>query len=287
MAGVFWHDGRWTTENPRLTGPMDHAFWLGSMVFDGARAIRGVVPDLDRHCRRVVESATRLGLRATMAAEEIEGLCREAVRRMPGDAVLYVRPMFFARQGLGALRPDPASTEFVLSVYDSPMPPAEGFSATFAPFRRPAPDMAPTDAKASCLYPNSARASAWAAERGFDNAVVLDHAGHVAEFATANLMAVRGGVVVTPKPNGSFLDGITRQRVVALLRDAGVEVREAPVTSAELETADEVFSTGNFGKVMPCTRLGDRALPAGPVGREARRLYFAWAEETSRVREAA
>lgn len=284
MAGIFWHDGTWSTEEPKLTGPMDHAFWLGSTVFDGARSIAGLAPDLDRHCARLVDSARRMGLRPTLAAEEIEALCRVAIRRMPRDAVLYVRPMFFARgAGLGTLRPDPANTAFVLAVYDSPLPSGGGFSATLAPFRRPAPDMAPTDAKASALYPNSARAVAWAAERGFDNAVVCDANGDVAEFATANLMAVHRGVVSTPAVNGSFLDGITRQRVIALLRGAGIEVRERVMRPEELETADEIFATGNYGKVQPCARYGMRALNAGPVAGEARRLYFAWAEETSRV----
>jgi branched-chain amino acid aminotransferase len=151
MAGVFFHDGAWTTEEPKITGPMDHAFWLGSAIFDGGRAIRGVAPDLDRHCARCVASARAMLMKPTKTPEEIEALCREGIRRMGPDATLYIRPMFFVRQGLGAARPDPDSTDFVLAIYDSPLPGFTGFSATMAPFRRPAPDMAPTDAKASCL----------------------------------------------------------------------------------------------------------------------------------------
>ena len=78
MAGVFWYDGQWSTEEPKVLGPMDHAFWLGSIVFDGARAIRGLVPDLDLHCQRVIRSARNMGMDPKIAAGEIEELCREA-----------------------------------------------------------------------------------------------------------------------------------------------------------------------------------------------------------------
>jgi branched-chain amino acid aminotransferase len=283
MAGVFWYGGQWMTEEPKLTGPMDHAFWLGSVVFDGGRAIKGVAPDLDRHSARCVESARKMLMKPTMTAQQIEELCREGIRRMGPEATLYVRPMFFVRKGLGAARPDPDSTDFCLALYDSPLPGFTGFSACLAPHRRPAPDQAPTDAKASALYPNGARATVWAVERGFENAVVCDAVGNVAEFASANLMFAKDGAVVTPIPNGTFLNGITRQRVLALLRAAGVPVEERSVRPEELETADEIFSTGNYAKVQPCTNYGGRALQPGPLARKARELYFDWAEANWRI----
>ncbi|MXP64709.1 branched-chain amino acid aminotransferase [Roseomonas sp. M0104] len=284
MAGVFWHDGKWMTEEPKVLGPMDHAFWLGSMVFDGARAIRGLVPDLDRHCARVIRSAEAMMMQPTLAADRIEALCREGVAKMPADAELYIRPMFFVRRGIGAAFPDPASTEFILSVYDAPLPDvSKGFSACLVPFRRPAADMAPTDAKASCLYPNSSRAAAAARARGFDNAVLCDFEGNVAEFATSNMMLVKDGVVMTPAVNGTYLAGITRSRVLTLLREAGIEARECVVTPAMLREADEIFATGNFGKVQYCTNFEGRTLPIGPVAQKARQLYFDWAERTSRM----
>ncbi|MCU0895262.1 MAG: aminotransferase class IV, partial [Rhodospirillales bacterium] len=101
--------------------------------------------------------------------------------------------------------------------------------------------------------------------------------GNVAEFGYMNLFFVGDGVVQTPAANGTFLNGITRQRVISLLRDAGVEVVERAVDFADLLGASEVFATGNYGKVLPCTRLEDRALPIGPVYRQARELYFAFA----------
>lgn len=283
MAGVFWYDGQWMTEEPKLTGPMDHAFWLGSVIFDGGRSIKGVAPDLDRHAARCVDSARKMLMKPTKTAAEIEALCREGIHRMGPEATLYVRPMFFVRKGIGSARPDPDSTDFVLAIYDSPLPDFKGFSACMVPHRRPAPDMAPTDAKASALYPNGARAAVWAAERGFENAVLCDALGNVAEFASANLMFAKDGVVITPAVNGTFLNGITRQRVLALLREAGVPVEERRVLPEELETADEIFSTGNYGKVLPCSNYNGRALQPGPLTRKARDLYFDWAEATWRI----
>jgi branched-chain amino acid aminotransferase len=141
--------------------------------------------------------------------------------------------------------------------------------------------MAPTDAKASALYANTARALREAKARGFDNAILLDAAGNVAEFATSNLFLVTAeGEVATPALNGTFLAGITRARVIALLADDGVQVVERTVRPEELDTAREIFSTGNYGKVTPCTRYEGRELPAGPVARQARDRYLAFTETT-------
>ena len=140
--------------------------------------------------------------------------------------------------------------------------------------------MAPTDAKASCLYPNSTRALREAKERGFDNAVVCDSRGGVAEFATANIFLVtQEGRVVTPVPNGTFLSGITRARVIGLLATEGVPVEERTVQPAELDVAAEIFNTGNFGKVTPCIRYESRSLQVGPIATLARERYMAFSAE--------
>jgi len=286
MAGVFWYDDVWTTEEPKIIGPMDHAFWLGSVIFDGARSVTGWAPDLDRHCARAVRSAQTMGMKPTKTPEEIEALCREGIRRMGPDATLYIRPMFFIRRGLGAARPDPDSTDFVLSLYDTPLPAWAGFSAMLSPFRKPAPDMAPTDAKAACLYPNGARATAWANERGHDMAVMSDVAGNIAEFASSNLWFAKDGVVVTPAVNHTFLNGITRQRVMTLLRGAGVTIEERAVRAEELDEADEIFSTGNYAKVLPVTRYNGRDIQIGHFAEQARDLYFSWMRAQAPVTEA-
>jgi branched-chain amino acid aminotransferase len=275
MAAIFWHDGRWYDEQPKLLGPLDHAMWMASVAFDGARAFDGLAPDLDRHCARLIDSTRNMLLEPTLSAGEVEALCREAIYRLPRGEPLYVRPMFYATRGF--VTPEPDSTEFALAVYASPMPEPRGLGCCFSSYRRPARDAAPTDAKASCLYPNMQRALVEAATRGFDNAITMDANGNIAELATANLWIAKDGVAMTPVCNGTFLNGITRQRVLQLLRDAGTPAIETTLTRRDVLDADEVFSTGNYGKVLPITRVEDRHYQAGYVYQKARDLYFEFA----------
>jgi branched-chain amino acid aminotransferase len=277
MAGraVTYFRGAWHEGNPPIMGPMTHAFWLSSVVFDGARAFEGVAPDLDLHCGRAIRSARSMMLKPCVTAGEVLELCQDGIARFPSGTPLYVRPMFFAEGGW--VDPDPETTQFVLAVYESPLPPASGFTACLSTRRRPLPASAPTEAKASALYPNAGLALKEAKGRGFDNAIMLDPIGNVAEFATSNLFIAKDGAVHTPIPNGTFLNGITRQRVIRLLRDAGIAVHERTIGWAEVLEADEVFSSGNYAKVVPVTRVEDRHLQPGPLGLTARRLYWDFA----------
>jgi branched-chain amino acid aminotransferase len=271
-------DGEWLEGNPPLIGPVSHAMWLGSTVFDGARWFDGVAPDLDLHCQRVNRSAVALGMRATMEAEAIEALAHEGLKKFDGKTAVYIKPMYWAEHGgYMSVPADPDSTRFCLCLFESPMIASTGFSVTVSPFRRPTYECAPTNAKAGCLYPNNGRAVMEAKSRGFDNALVLDMLGNVAETGTSNIFMVKDGVAFTPAPNGTFLSGITRSRAIRLLREAGTEVVEKCLSVADFMDADEIFSTGNHSKVVPIIRIEDRELQAGPVARNTRQLYMDWA----------
>jgi branched-chain amino acid aminotransferase len=186
--------------------------------------------------------------------------------------------MYWAeRASAMALPPDAESTRFALSLWEAPMRKPDGFSVTLSPFRRPTYESAPVDAKAGCLYPNNARAMLEANSRGFDNCLVRDAVGNVAELANSNIFMAKDGVVFTPIANGTFLAGITRRRVISLLRAAGVDVVEAAMRYEDFETADEIFSTGNASKVLPVTRIAERSLQPGPLFRKARALYWEFA----------
>jgi len=265
----------WVDGNPPLINAWSHGAWMGTIVFDGARAFEGVTPDLDRHCARMVGSIEALGMRVPYSAGELIELSLEGVRKFPNTSALYIRPMAWSEDGF--LAPNPDTTQFALSVVESPLPQPNGFGACLSSFRRPGPEVAPTEAKAACHYTNSGRAEREAKQKGFDNAVMLDPLGHVAEFATANLFIVKEGVVHTPVPNGTFLNGITRQRIIKLLRAIGLEVHERTIAFREVLEADEVFSTGNYGKVLPTTRIEQRHYQPGPVGDKARELYWEFA----------
>lgn len=272
-------DGRWHEGNVPIMGVRTHAAWLGTSVFDGARAFEGVTPDLDLHCERVNRSALAMGLKPVVPVAQWVELTREGLKHFGPGAELYIRPMYWAEfPGARTVDADPLSTRWCLSLYEAAMPPAEGGAAiTLSRYRRPTIECAVTDAKAGCLYPNNARALVEAHGRGFDNAVLCDMLGNVAELATANLFMAKDGVVFTPAPNGTFLAGITRNRVIALLREAGVEVVEGTLGWSDFLGADEAFSSGNYSKVSTITRIEDHELQPGPLFRKARELYWDFA----------
>ena len=271
-------DGDWHEGNVPLLGPRSHAMWLGSSVFDGGRWFEGVSPDLDLHFARVNRSATALGLKPTMTVETMMGLAEDGLKKFDGDTAVYVKPMYWAEHGgYMSVPPDPESTRFCLCLFEAPMIASSGFSITVSPFRRPTYECAPTNAKAGCLYPNNARMIKEAKSKGFGNALVADATGNVAETATANVFMVKDGEIFTPIANGTFLAGITRARIIALLRESGREVVEKTLSVADFRDADEIFSTGNHSKVVPVIRIEDRDLQPGPTGARARQLYWDWA----------
>jgi branched-chain amino acid aminotransferase len=279
-AWHFW-EGGWVDGNPGVMGPMTHGAWMASTVFDGARVFDRRAPDLHKHCERLIVSAHAMGLQPVVTAEEVHELALDGTRRFTPGSALYIRPMFWAESGFVA--PDPDSTRFCLTLHDSPLPEPNGMKVCRASYRRPLPFTAPTDAKASCLYPVSGMALREARAKGFDNAVMLDGLGNVAELATANLWLAKNGVAATPAPNGTFLNGITKQRVATLLRASGIAVEERRITFQELLDADEVFSTGNYGKVMPITAVETREFQPGPIYTSARQLYWEWAHDTEQI----
>jgi branched-chain amino acid aminotransferase len=273
-----FHEGDWHEGNIPIMGVRDHAAWLCSSVFDGARTFEGVSPDLGLHCARVNASAETMHLKPLVSEETWMGLARDGSKWFDKDAALYIRPMYWAEHsGTLLVAPDPESTKWCLSLYEAPMRKPEGFSITLSPYRKPSLECMPVNAKAGCLYPNNARALLEANARGYGNCVVLDLLGNVAEVATANIFIAKDGVVFTPAPNGTFLNGITRQRVIKLLREAGVSVIETVLSYSDVQSADEIFSSGNYSKMMPVNRIDERSLQPGSLYRKTRDLYWEYA----------
>jgi branched-chain amino acid aminotransferase len=225
-----------------------------------------------------------MGMKPTMTAEEIEALALEGVKKFDGKTAIYIKPMYWAEHGsaFSVVAPDAESTRFALCLFEAPMHTAKPSSLTVSPFRRPSPEVAMTTAKAGSLYPNSGRMILEARARGFDNALALDMNGNVAETASSNIFMVKDGVVMTPIANGTFLAGITRARILGLLREAGFDVREMTLTVKDFANADEIFTSGNYSKIVPVTRFEERSLQEGPVARKALELYMDWARSGGR-----
>ncbi|MEM7507972.1 MAG: branched-chain amino acid aminotransferase [Pseudomonadota bacterium] len=274
-----WFEGTWHRGNPAVMRAADHGLWLGTPVFDGARAFDGVIPDLRPHCERVNHSARALGMEPTMTVEQIVELTNEGLKNFDADTAVYIRPMYWSTEGaMAVILPDESSTVFCLCLEALPLAaPEASQQLTRTQYTRPTLSTALTNAKAACLYPNNARMLREARDKGFTNALVTDPLGNVAETATSNVFMTRDGEVFTPIPNGTFLNGITRQRVMTLLNEDGVKVHETILSFEDFEAADEVFMTGNIAKVTPVTRFDDVHYQHGPIAKHARSLYWDWA----------
>ncbi|SEG49986.1 branched-chain amino acid aminotransferase [Thalassococcus halodurans] len=269
-----WHDG----DLPVMRAA-DHGSWLGSTVFDGARFVNGLMPDLDLHCERVNQSAHALMITPTVDTNTMVEIVKDGLSAYAPGAAVYIRPMYWAIHGdASAIMPSPDATGFAICLEEIPMAP-DTASVTLGRtrFRRPVLEDAVVNAKAGCLYPNNARMLSEVRARGFGNALVADALGNVAESATANVFMVRDGVVQTPVANGTFLAGITRARHIANLRADGVEVQECVLGFQDFAEADEVFLSGNMNKVTAVTGFEDISYQTGPMTKRVRELYWDWA----------
>ena len=256
-------------------------------MFDGARAFEGVTPDLDRHCARLNRSAKTMWLKPVMSEEAMVELAKEGVKKFAPGAELYIRPMYWAeRGGATAVQPDPESTRFCLCIYEAPLPQPTGISITRSPYVKPLGVTMPIDAKAGCLYPNNARALLEAQSRGFDNCLLCDMLGNVAELATANVFMAKDGVVHdadgernVPQrrhaPAGAAAVAGRRERTPARRRCAFPISTRRTKFSSSATTARSLRSGGSTGAT--CSRGRSIAARANSIGsspipdRESRR----------------
>ena len=274
-----WFEGQWHDEDLMVMRAADHGSWLGSSVFDGARYFNGCAPDLLAHFERVNRSAEALMLTPSMKAEEMVAIAAEGLQHYSPEDAVYIRPMYWGINGdLTAIVPDADTVGFAMVLEQIPMAPADAaVTLGRTSFRRPVLEDNVVNAKAGCLYPNNARMLSEVRRRGFNNALVADATGNVAESATANVFMVKDGEVFTPIANGTFLSGITRARHMTNMRSEGIPIHEAVLTFADFEQADEVFLTGNMSKITPVKAFEDISYQVGPVARRLRDMYWDWA----------
>jgi branched-chain amino acid aminotransferase len=273
-----YFEGRWHDADLAIMRAADHGSWLGTTVFDGARFVNGLTPDLAPHCARVNKSAEALLITPTMGADEMEAIIRDGLKSYEPGTAVYIRPMYWALDGgETAVAPKAGATGFAICLEEIPFNATGTTTLTTTRFRRPVMEDAVVNAKAGCLYPNNARMLMEARAKGFGNALVADAVGNVAETATANIFMVRDGVTFTPVPNGTFLAGITRARHLKNMSQAGLEAYEAVLTFEDFKQADEVFMSGNMSKVTPITAFDEVQYQEGPVTRQVRDMYWDWA----------
>jgi len=278
-----YFEGTWHKGDVPVMRAADHGSWLGTTVFDGARFFEGLTPDLAAHCARVNRSASALMLTPTVTAEDMVAIIHEGLANYSKDQAVYIRPMYWGIHGdATAIVPSAEATGFAVCLEEIPMAkPDASARLTTTKFRRPVLESSVVNAKAGCLYPNNARMLAEVRARGFNNALVADAMGNVAESATANVFMVKDGEVFTPIPNGTFLAGITRARHMENLNSDGLKVHETVLSFDDFRNADEVFMSGNMAKVTPVTEFDGTHYQVGPVTRRVREMYWDWAHSES------
>jgi len=238
-----------------------------------------VAPDLLAHCERLNQSAKAMGLVPTYSEKEIYDLILEGLANYTKQSAVYIRPMYWGiGNGYSAIVPDADNIGFCICLEEIPMASdANTTTLTRTSFHRPILTDNLCNAKAGCLYPNNARMLQEASTKGFNNALVADAVGNVAETATSNVFLVKDGEIFTPIPNGTFLAGITRSRHIQNLKSDGYQVNECVLKFEDFSRADEVFLTGNMTKITPVSLFDDIKYEIGPVTKRARSLYFDWA----------
>lgn len=272
-------EGTWYSEDKYVMRAADHGSWLGTSVFDGARYLDGVAPDLKAHCERVNQSAEAMMISPTITPDDMVQIILDGLQKFQSQEAVYIRPMYWAIDGDElAIVPQVGKTGFAICLEELPMAkPDAAATLTTTRFRRPVLEDNVVNAKAGCLYPNNARMLAEARSRGCSNALVGDVMGNVAETATANIFIVRDGEIFTPIPNGTFLAGITRARHIKNLRSDGYKVNETIITFKDVHDADEVFMSGNMMKVTPVKSFDETNYQIGPITKQVRSLYWDWA----------
>jgi branched-chain amino acid aminotransferase len=274
--GLIWFDGKLLPWRDAKTHVLTHALHYGSAVFEGERIYDGRIFRLAAHSARLRNSARLLDYELPWTRQEIEDATR-AVVKANDLASGYVRPIAWRGSevmgvsGIGAsvhLAIAPWAQEGRLSVQAKP----GGITVTMAKYRRPGPDVAPGCAKVAGLYIICGIEKDRALKAGFDDALMLDWQGRLAESTGANVFLAMGGKLVTPKVE-NFLDGITRRAVMGIAGRRGWTVEERAVMPDELDEASEVFLCGTAAEIVPVGAIDDRRYQVGPMTRAVMEDY--------------
>ncbi|KPF80292.1 branched-chain amino acid aminotransferase [alpha proteobacterium AAP81b] len=269
--GFIWFDGAlkpWRDANVHI---LTHAMHYASAVFEGVRAYGGHIYQLSAHSQRLIESARILGFELPWSRDAIDAACRETLAAN-GLTDGYVRPIAWRgseQMGVSAQRTKPhlAVACWPWGAYFGAEALAKGLRLNIAPWRRPAPYTAPTRSKAAGLYMICTMSKHAAENAGYNDALMLDWRGQVAEATGANIFFLKDGALHTPTPD-CFLDGITRRSVVALARRRGIEVIERPIWPEELESFEQAFLTGSAAEVTPLAEIGPWNFEVGALTRQ-------------------
>ncbi len=281
----IWINGRLFGEEQATVSVLDHGLLYGDGVFEGIRVYGGRVFLLREHIRRLYESAKAIRLQIPYPADELTDAVRETVR-VNGLSDGYVR--LVVTRGAGSLGLDIRKTsdpQVIIIAATITLYPAEYYEkglqlVTASTVRNLSSALSPRIK--SLNYLNNILAKIEATDAGCVEALMLNHKGEVAECTGDNIFVVRDGAIKTPPPEAGILEGITRNAVIRLAREAGYPVLETPLTRHDIYIADECFLTGTAAEVVPVISLDGRTIGDGRPGPVTRDLLQRFQELTRR-----
>ncbi|MFC0687751.1 branched-chain amino acid transaminase [Novosphingobium clariflavum] len=286
--GVIWFDGAFRPWREANMHVLTQGLHYASSVFEGERAYEGQVFRSHDHARRLIHSAGRLGMELPFSVDALVAAKAELLSRNDlRDA--YVRPVVWRGSNEMDISTDGSDVHCAIAawVWADPTPDLEnGIALTVADWRRPPRSSVPTDAKAAGLYMISTMAKDEARRQGYSDAVMLDCAGRLTEATGANLFFVRNGALHTPSP-GHFLNGIARQTVIHLAREAGIPVREYDLFPQDIRDFSECFLVGTAAEVTAVASIGGHVFTDRTVTRWVSTLYHQAVRDKGRYMPAA
>jgi branched-chain amino acid aminotransferase len=268
--GDIWYNGELIPWRDSKLHVLSHGLHYASCVFEGERVYNGEVFKLREHTQRLIDSGRELGFEIPYSLEELEQATRDTVASQ-GYADAYVRPVAWRGSEMMGVSAQETKINVAIAVWEwpsyfSPEARMRGIRLVTSKWRRPAPETAPVHAKAAGLYMICTLSKHEAEAKGYDDALMLDYRGQVAESTGANIFLIQDGKIHTPTPD-CFLDGITRRTVIALAKSHNIEVIERPIMPEEFAKTQEVFVTGTAAEVTPVSEIDDYRFTVGDITR--------------------
>lgn len=266
--GWIWFDGRMTPWREAKVHVLTHALHYASAVFEGERMYGGEIFKLTEHTERLFKSAEILDFSIPYTVAQIDEACKATCARN-NLTDCYVRPIAWRGSEQMGVTAQQSKIHVAVAAWEwpsyfNPEEKARGIRLAWGKWNRPAPDTAPTQSKAAGLYMICTLSKHAAEREGFNDAMMLDWRGYVAEATGANVFFVQDGVIHTPTPD-CFLDGITRRSVMELARRKGFEIVERHIKPEELAGFSECFLTGTAAEVTPVAQIGDYRFTPGNI----------------------
>lgn len=276
LEGDIWLNGSYVAASEAKIHVLSYSLHYGASIFEGMRAYKGEIFKSREHLNRLVTGCNALGLRLPVSETEFDVVCNDLLRRNKlSDA--YIRPVVWLGPEAMSLTPYKATVNIAIAAWAWPSyfegDGSSGIKVCISKWRKPPSECMPSNLKAGGNYMIPGLARQEATELGYDDAILLDGEGNIAELTAANFFGVRDGLLYTPKTH-SILNGITRQKVISIARSQGLQVIEKDLSVMDFKFFSECFATGTAVEVLPITKVGMFNYRVGEITQLLKNLYL-------------